>query len=121
MNVDLGCGSLPRKPFEAKEIIGMDLRNPGLDDPRFEFCYPTETGEFPFESGSGDVITAFGFLEHIPRHSVGQPGQTSFIAVMNEIWCTFRPEGIFLGFTPAYPSAAAFSDPTHVNFLQEKH
>jgi hypothetical protein len=39
---------------------------------------------------------------------------------MNEIWRILKPNGIFLARTPAYPSAAAFQDPTHVNIITDQ-
>jgi hypothetical protein len=38
---------------------------------------------------------------------------------MNEIHRVLKTGGIFLSFTPAYPYAEAFQDPTHVNIITE--
>ena len=34
---------------------------------------------------------------------------------MNEIYRTLKPGGIFFSYTPMYPFAPAFIDPTHIN------
>ena len=36
---------------------------------------------------------------------------------MSEIYRILKPGGRFLSFTPAFPAAAAFRDPTHVNII----
>jgi hypothetical protein len=38
---------------------------------------------------------------------------------MNEVYRVLKVEGLFLSFTPAYPHAEAFRDPTHVNIIAE--
>ena len=39
---------------------------------------------------------------------------------MNEVWRVLKPDGKFYSSTPAFPHAAAFWDPTHVNFITEE-
>jgi SAM-dependent methyltransferase len=39
---------------------------------------------------------------------------------MNEIYRVLKPNGIFLSFTPAYPHAEVFRDPTHVNIISDQ-
>jgi hypothetical protein len=39
---------------------------------------------------------------------------------MSEIWRVLKFNGKFLSFTPAFPSEAAFTDPTHVNIITEQ-
>jgi len=38
---------------------------------------------------------------------------------MSEIHRSLKPGGVFLAITPAYPSSAAFQDPTHVNIISK--
>jgi len=45
--------------------------------------------------------------------------QFPFVNLMNEISRILKPGGIFYAVTPMYPSGAAFTDPTHVNFISE--
>jgi SAM-dependent methyltransferase len=40
--------------------------------------------------------------------------------MMNEIHRILRPGGLFIALTPCFPSPAAFTDPTHVNFISEE-
>jgi hypothetical protein len=63
------------------------------------------------------VITAFDFLEHLPRTYQSIDGTTVnlFIHTMNEAHRVLEPNGLFIGVTPAFPRPAAFEDPTHVN------
>jgi hypothetical protein len=39
---------------------------------------------------------------------------------MSEIWRVLKIGGVFYSSTPAFPHAAAFWDPTHVNFITEQ-
>ena len=74
----------------------------------------------PFEDDFLDSISAFDFLEHIPRQLYigGDTGLSyPFIDLMHEIWRVLKPGGKFLAITPAFPSNAAFADPTHVNAI----
>jgi SAM-dependent methyltransferase len=86
----------------------------------------------PFEDGSIDFVTAFDFLEHLPRtyidllnqeeSPVVAPARNLFIDILNEVFRVLRPSGTFLALTPAFPSPSAFVDPTHVNFItQDTH
>ena len=43
-----------------------------------------------------------------------------FVELMNEIYRVLKPGGTFLSFTPAFPAAAAWRDPTHVNIITEE-
>ena len=69
-----------------------------------------------------DSISAFDFIEHIPRIWIQSKNKTSFpfINLMNEVYRVLNKNGIFLAITPAYPSKQAFQDPTHVNFITER-
>ena len=67
-----------------------------------------------------DYLTAFDFMEHIPRVVYVPHRRNAFIELMNEIYRVLKPGGLFLSMTPAYPHGVAFRDPTHVNFITEE-
>jgi SAM-dependent methyltransferase len=115
--LDLGCGNTPRNPYQAKYFYGVDVVDTGNPDVKVA---DLAIEPIPFEDNSIDFITAFDFVEHIPRiiYIDGKKRQP-FIELMNEIWRVLKPGGIFRAHTPAYPHKEAFVDPTHVNFITE--
>ena len=113
-SLDLGSGSNLRNPFGCDHVYGVDT----VDDPlRHVIGADLAINPIPFESNSFDCITAYDFLEHIPRVIYAPERRLPFIELMNEIWRVLKPGGIFLSHTPIYPFASAFRDPTHVNIL----
>jgi SAM-dependent methyltransferase len=123
-HLDLGCGTNPFNPYHREIVYGIDIRE---DSQRL-----TGAGNvtiikanlalemIPFEDSFFDSISAIDFLEHIPRQLYidQNTGITyPFINLMNEIWRALKPGGKFLAITPAFPSNAAFADPTHVNAI----
>jgi len=116
-SLDLGCGSNPRNPFQARELFGIDQRSDLSKDIRQANL---ATDAIPFDSNFFDYCTAFDVLEHIPRISWNSgESRMAFIELMNEIHRILKPNGLFLHSTPAYPAKEAFQDPTHVNIITE--
>lgn len=120
IHLDMGCGSNARNPFNAKKLIGGDILPQSkigelLD---FEYIKLDLTGDIPLANESVDSISGFDFLEHLPRGSLIETNL--FIKFMNEASRVLSRGGILLLVTPAYPSSAAFQDPTHVNFISEQ-
>lgn len=112
--LDIGCGKIPRNPFGCELVYGVDIRaNP-------DNCISAAdlvSEPIPFATEEFDFLTAFDFLEHVPR-VVYLPDRTfPFVNLMNEIWRVLKPGGVFLSVTPVYPFLSAFDDPTHVNFI----
>lgn len=115
-SLDLGCGARPRNLYNADEVFGIDLReSPDGRIRKADLCIEP----IPFEDESFDFVTAFDFIEHIPRVLYLPQRRNPFIELMNEIWRVLKPNGTFFAMTPAYPHAAAFLDPTHANFITE--
>jgi SAM-dependent methyltransferase len=121
-SLDLGCGANPRNPFNADNLFGVDVRDLGTQIKKANlFLDP-----IPFESNFFDYVTAYDFIEHVPRVITVFELDTQqnvirypFITLMNEIHRVLKHGGIFFSRTPAFPSPEAFQDPTHVNFISE--
>lgn len=115
--LDLGCGRSPNNIFRADDSYGIDVR----DDVEQNIIRADLTLEpIPFPDDFFNYVTAFDFLEHIPRVVYAPHRRNPFVELMNEIWRVLLPGGTFLSFTPAYPHSPAFRDPTHVNIITEE-
>jgi SAM-dependent methyltransferase len=117
-HLDLGCGKNPRNPYGYEEIYGIDISEESSLGSLFYIQRNLSVSEIPFDSGYFDSVSAFDFLEHIPRVLVIN-GMTilPFVKLMNEIYRVLKPGGKFYALTPAYPKESAFVDPTHVNII----
>lgn len=115
-SLDLGCGGSPRNPFNADELYGVDVRE-DLDAGIRRADLAIEP--IPFDTDMFEYVTAYDFLEHIPRVVYAPDRRNSFVELMNEIYRVMKVGGLFLSSTPAYPHAEAFQDPTHVNIITE--
>lgn len=115
-SLDLGCGPHPNNPFNATTVYGVDVRNNlGLNIK----CADLAIEPIPFDNECFNYVSAFQFIEHVPRVIYTPQRRNPFIELMNEIYRVLVPGGIFLSVTPAYPHNAAFQDPTHVNIITE--
>jgi len=119
--LDLGCGPNPRNPFAADLVYGVDLQDYG--NPLIKVA-DLAIQPLPFEDNSFEYVTAYDFLEHIPRQLyITDPKKNGvvrlypFVMLMSEIWRVMKLGGTFMSSTPAFPHAAAFQDPTHVNIV----
>ncbi len=119
-HLDLGCGPVPRNPYSRDEVHAVDIYLPeGMDPARFRMAN-LSLQPIPHGDASFDSISAFDFLEHIPRvlgTPAGEGTRLPFVDLMNEIHRVLKPGGTFYALTPAYPHASVFTDPTHVNFI----
>lgn len=116
-SLDLGCGKNPKNPYNAEELYGVDFE----EDLKTNIHNADLAVEgIPFDNNFFEYVTAFQFIEHIPRVVYLPTRRNSFVELMNEIHRVLKPGGIFLSVTPAYPHAAAFQDPTHVNIITEE-
>lgn len=115
--LDLGCGGKPRNPFNATELYGVDIAD-GLGPNIRKADLAIES--IPFADSSFEYVTAFDFIEHIPRLVYAPHRRNSFIEFMNEVYRVLKVGGYFLSSTPCYPNPEAFMDPTHVNIITDK-
>jgi SAM-dependent methyltransferase len=119
---DLGCGTKPRNPYQHEQLFGVDIRahsEAGVEVRQANLVM----APIPYPDNFFDSVSAYDFLEHVPRVLPGlQPGSTRFpfVELMNEIWRVLVPNGRLYAVTPAFPHAAAFQDPTHVNIITDQ-
>ena len=112
--LDLGCGSKPKNPFGADSVFGVDLyENISLGIKKADLILE----DIPFEVNTIDYITAYDFLEHIPRIIYHPERRLAFVNLMSSIWRCLKVNGIFLTITPIFPFGQSFRDPTHVNYI----
>jgi SAM-dependent methyltransferase len=116
-SLDLGCGPIIRNPYEADLAFGIDLIGPETENLKIA---DLAIQPIPFDDSSFNFVTAYDFIEHIPRLTYLDGKRLHpFIELMNEIHRVLVPGGIFLAHTPAFPRQEAFQDPTHVNIISE--
>ena len=121
-HLDIGCGAKPRNPYGYSNLYGVDIYQDNAlpSDIIFKLANLT-TQAIPFEDNTFDSISAFDFIEHVPRVlAMGNLTRFPFVELMNEAWRVLKPNGLLYAQTPAYPHPAAFQDPTHVNFITNK-
>jgi SAM-dependent methyltransferase len=118
-HLDVGCGSQPRNPFDSEELYGIDIIEQSSDD--FHYVQSNIVLDpLPFEDSTFDSISAYDFLEHIPRLIIdNNKSRFPFIDFMNEAYRVLKPNGVFYAITPYYPRNEAFVDPTHVNIISK--
>ena len=113
--IDLGSGSRPKNDFLASEVWSVDIVD---SDSPHHVVFDAASGQLPLDDASFDLVTAYDFLEHIPRVAIINGATTfPFIELMNEISRILKPGGHFYSYTPVFPKKAAFQDPTHVNIM----
>jgi SAM-dependent methyltransferase len=106
ISLDLGCGETIRNPYLALTVIGLDIQDADL-----------AIEPIPWANDYFDFVTAYDFLEHIPRLLYVPQRRYPFVELMSEVWRVMKVGGKFLSSTPAFPHAPAFQDPTHVNII----
>lgn len=112
--LDIGCGTQPKNPFQAQHVFGLDIR--GNEQNNVKYADLT-VDAIPYPDNNFDFLTAFDFLEHVPRVMYLPSRRFPFVCLMSEIWRVLKPAGMFLASTPIYPFSEAYRDPTHVNLM----
>lgn len=118
-HLDIGCGAVPRNPYRRTELHGVDIAPSICTDWEIRAAN-LSTQPIPYPDNHFDSLSAYDFLEHVPRilpTANAQSTRFPFIELMNEIWRVLAPGGLLYACTPVYPHIAAFIDPTHVNTL----
>lgn len=62
--LDLGSGPNPNNPYSADEVFGVDIRDDLGDN---IVAADLALGGIPFDNDSFEYVTAFQFIEHVPR------------------------------------------------------
>jgi SAM-dependent methyltransferase len=121
-HVDIGAGNNPRNTFGAAFLIAVDLFVEPKVIGNTIYIKCDATSRIPIEDNSVESISCYDFMEHVPRWTKNESDiiKFPFIEFMNEMNRCLKPGGIFYAITPAFPSGAAFQDPTHVNFISVK-
>lgn len=112
----------PRPNADAVELVEGKLRfhspdrPPSAGDPWLD--YPTSDADLfdishgmrklPFDDSSIESIISHHALEHIGE---------GFIPLMDEIYRVLKPDGLFYGITPLFPSYSAVQDPDHCRYF----
>ena len=94
-SLDLGCNNRPRNPYKYEKLYGIDLTPQVIDGITYaEANLALEP--IPFEDNYFDCVSAFDFIEHIPRQLLSvdtKKTRLPFIELMNEIWRVLKPNG----------------------------
>ena len=115
-SLDLGCADRPKNPYNADELFGIDI----FDDASKNIKKADLVIDpIPYPDDFFDYVTAYDFIEHIPRLIYAPDRRLPFIELMSEVYRVLRMDGFFFAQTPAHPHTAAFVDPTHVNYIAE--
>jgi SAM-dependent methyltransferase len=121
-SLDLGCGATPRNLLGRGDTYGIDLKQPTSNaetNPMIKVA-DLAVEAIPFPNDYFDVVSAFDFLEHVPRIIYTPKRRNCFVELMSEVYRVLKPNGIFISVTPCYPHPEAFVDPTHVNIITDK-
>ena len=118
-HLDLGCGSSPRNPYDRLELCGVDICPAPAGADHEHRLANLVVEPIPYADGSFGSVSAYDFLEHVPRVFPDGRGGTRFpfIELMDEIWRVLAHDGRLYALTPAHPHPDAFVDPTHVNVI----
>lgn len=95
-SLDLGCGRIPRNPLNAQATTGVDIlfAPPFKSSKEVNFISIKPFEKLPFEGDKFMCVSAFDFLEHVPRQAFVEGKHINpFIEIMNEIYRVLTPGG----------------------------
>lgn len=120
-HLDLGCGDAPRNPYDRAQLCGIDIRAPERTVTHEHRTANLVVDPIPYADASFGSVSAYDFIEHVPRIFPDGQGGTRFpfVELMNEIWRVLAHDGRLYALTPAFPHTDAFVDPTHVNIITD--
>lgn len=120
-HLDLGCGDAPRNPYGRAQLCGIDIRMPDGAVAHEHRVANLVVAPIPYPDDSFGSVSAYDFIEHVPRIFPDGAGGTRFpfVELMNEIWRVLAHDGRLYALTPAFPHTDAFVDPTHVNIITD--
>ncbi|MDR0480326.1 MAG: class I SAM-dependent methyltransferase, partial [Gallionellaceae bacterium] len=100
-HLDIGCGKKPRNPYRMSAVYGCDIRDLDNADSENHYEYRQANlvlAEIPFGDNCFDTVSAYDFIEHVPRQLMDQRGQlrNPFVDLMSEIHRVLKPGGEFL-------------------------
>jgi SAM-dependent methyltransferase len=121
-HLDLGCGTTPRNPYRCDELYTVDLARPEGVAAEYFRSANLSLEPIPYEDAMFDSVSAYDFLEHVPRvlnTADGRGTRFPFVEVMNQVHRVLRPGGRLYALTPCWPRHESMTDPTHVNIITE--
>ena len=68
-HLDIGCNTNPRNPYNADKLYGVDIIDLDTKDINYQKCNLI-FDSLPFPDSSFDSVSAYDFLEHVPRLSL---------------------------------------------------
>ena len=97
--LDLGSGPCPRDKFGVDQIVGVDFQDSVLNNVR---AADLSLAPIPAGDQSAQLVTAFDFLEHIPRWERNQGSiRFPFLDLIDDAHRVLEPGGLFYSETPA--------------------
>ena len=98
-HLDLGCGDAPRNPYGRAGLVRRRHPRHRHSGGRFEFRAANLAFEpIPFAADAFASVSAFDFIEHVPRVLNGPSANTTvfpFVRLMDEVWRVLAPGGLF--------------------------